>query len=260
MPRPPLEKMALPRIALLVLPSRMRTPAVTHRFWAKAMRLPAQPDGSADRGCCRRRLRTPRHGTIAQAADPVACCPDQVALNHIPGGVGQQDAAGVIGGDQVAGPGTAPADRIGGRGVEINSFVRIAQGQRAGDIRADGVALDQVSGGAAGEQLDARLPRIAIGGDQVARAEGGAADGVARRAGNAHSRPAVSQPGGPAGDGANQVALHDVVRRTGPIQKDAVLAVAGNQVASAAGDRRRWCFPAIGCGSRKAGWPKRTAP
>src|ERR1035441_5581651 len=40
-PRAPLEKMALPRIALLVLPARMRTPALMGT--AKAIRLPATP-------------------------------------------------------------------------------------------------------------------------------------------------------------------------------------------------------------------------
>src|ERR1035441_10136541 len=40
-PRAPLEKMALPRIALLVLPARMRTPALMGT--AKEIRLPAVP-------------------------------------------------------------------------------------------------------------------------------------------------------------------------------------------------------------------------
>ena len=48
--------------------------------------------------------------------------------------------------------------------------------------------------------------------------------------------PAIAEAAGPVRDGANQIPLHDIVGRAGPIQEDAVLAVAGDQVAGAGGN------------------------
>src|SRR5664280_1011054 len=152
----------------------------------------------------------------------------------MPGGVGQQKAPSIVGRDQIAGPCDDAPDRIRRRGFEINPFVSVAQCQGAGYICADLIALDDVSGSAGPNEVDASLSvGVAVAGDQVAGDRAGAADGIAGGAGNAHSRPSVRQAARPAGSSPNEVALDEVVCGGGPIQEDAVLAIAGNQVASA---------------------------
>ena len=94
----------------------------------------------------------------------------------------------------------------------------VAQCQSAGDIRADLIALDDVSGSADPNDVNASLSvRVAVAGDQVAGTRDGAADGIAGGAENAHSRPSIPHAARPAGSSPNEIALHEVVRRSGPI-------------------------------------------
>ena len=91
--------------------------------------------------------------------------------------------------------------------------------------------MNQVSGGAAGKQINAvHQPLAEI---TVARAGDRSPDGVAWALRKRPLPPGRFPTRWFRWRRPNKIALHEVVRRTGPIQKDAVLAVAGNQVARA---------------------------
>src|SRR5262249_21937089 len=132
----------------------------------------------------------------------------------------QRDAVAGVGGDDVAGPGPAAADRVVGA-VGDYPVPAVAEGRRRGEVRPDRVALDHV---AAGDQVHAGA---AVARDDVAGPRGGAADGVAVGEDD-DAVASVAQGRRPGGVGADEVARHHV---GGAVQVDAVVGVAGNQVA-----------------------------
>src|SRR5439155_13418378 len=121
--------------------------------------------------------------------------------------------------DQVAGARDGTADGIGGRSFVIDSLKGVAEPHGAGNVGADPIAQDLVARGGVPDQVDAG---VAVGGEEVARARGGAADEVARRARDPDPGPPVAQPTGPADGGANKIALHQVAQLSGAVLKEAV--------------------------------------
>src|SRR5262249_38836670 len=154
---------------------------------------------------------------------------DEVALHAVlEPHAGKVDAAVLVAGDEVAGPGLRPAHEVvaGFQGTEEDLDAdAVAQRPGAGHGGADVVALHDVVVAAVDRDADAAVAR-----DQVAGAGGRPPDGAAR----APARPADVDPGAVAerlraGDvGADEVPLHAV---PAPREGDAVAPVAGDEVA-----------------------------
>src|SRR5262249_30217210 len=145
-------------------------------------------------------------------------------------GVAEHDALVAVGGDDVPRRGAAAADDVAaGLLADPDARGAVAQGGVAGDGGADVVALDGVAERAGVEAGDAAQ---GVAGDDVAGPGGGAADRVV--AGPVGDQNSVFQirDGAEAGAvGADGVALHGVEARAGVREHDALVPVAGDDVA-----------------------------
>src|SRR5262249_24261970 len=110
-----------------------------------------------------------------------------------------------------AGGGGQAADRVaGGAGTELDAVTAVGDGGGASSIRADEVAGHQVVVRSRAADLHA-VGGVARG--HIARAGGGAADGVAGGAEVDDHAGAVGERGGAGGVGTDPVAHHQVARR-----------------------------------------------
>ena len=158
---------------------------------------------------------------VAKVAHAVLLCADEVPLDHVAGSVNEENTAGAVPGDQVPGPGQRAADRVGGGAFQVNPFVAVGEGDRAGQISTNAVALDHVPGRPVADRGNsAVLAVVAVAGDQVARAGSRAADEVAWGAGDADAGAVVLQGGCPRRRSAYDIPLDNRVRRS--VQEDTV--------------------------------------
>src|SRR5262249_6931202 len=123
---------------------------------------------------------------------------DVVAGNHGAGAAAEQeDGVGIICADEVPGDG-----RVRRTSGDANAADGVAAVERAGDIGADVVALEDVSGRCAAGDLN---PVAGVAADDVALGRGRAADQVVGVADG--DAAAVAQRGGAGGIQADDVAL-----------------------------------------------------
>ena len=143
---------------------------------------------------------------------------------------GNDVSFGVIG-DAVA----IGSDDVGlGTKPDQHAFKRVTEVSRAGHVRTDIVALNQVA--RCGRAGDVNTGRV-IAGDDVPRCRRGAADCIVRCTGlKADSVVGVTDGCRSCGIGANVVALYQVVIGAGVLDANAIVAVSGDDVP---GPRRR---------------------
>src|SRR5262249_3397785 len=91
---------------------------------------------------------------------------DRVATVHPDAATYQITGDGVVG-DDVAGRGRRPANRVYGGVVDQDSVLAVAQSLQAGDIGADQVALHQIAHGTAPGAID-QYTIAEVAGDEVA--------------------------------------------------------------------------------------------
>ena len=152
-----------------------------------------------------------------------------VALHLVRRGAaaGDVNAARIVAGDDVACFGCRPADGVAGRAIYVHTVAGVTQIDGAGDVGANVVALDFVPRGVGTREKDAAI----VGGDDVTRPSHRPSDGVAGRVIDIHAMTGVTQINGPAHVGADMVALNLIPRRAALVDVDAVLVIAGDQVA-----------------------------
>src|SRR5207248_7858505 len=162
--------------------------------------------------------------------------PDVVPGDDVPGRArpGDHDPVVRVAGDdvplrRVVDPVGVGADHVGRR-AEVGDApgVVVGDGERAGDVGADQVALDHVAGDVGPGQVDAA---DLVAGDDVPQAAGPADPVVAGRLADAHPLTGVGQGGGAGRVGADEVPHDRCAHRPDPGQAGAVLVVAGDQVA-----------------------------
>ena len=103
-------------------------------------------------------------GEVAHRDGPLDVGADQVARDQGPrrGRAGDQDSFRVPR-DEVARPAHGPADRVGrGTGVDQHAGPAVAQGECAGLVEADQVALDEVGAGVARSPRRCVLPEMRL--------------------------------------------------------------------------------------------------
>ena len=168
-----LEKIELVRIALLTALSVTATPVPP----LKAMMLPsfaAVPPMVLTEALSW--MWTPSE-PLPSGWVPVLSVPMKLPSTRMSGGAVLEDQAVlVVAGDDVAGGGRRAADDVADGG-QLDAVVAVGDGDGAGAVGADEVALDGVVADGAG--VDAVGDAVAaVAGDDVAVARGGAADGV----------------------------------------------------------------------------------
>ena len=140
----------------------------------------------------------------------------------------QHDAALRVAGDEVSRNGCGSADGVRIGVGDFDPAETVPQGCHARSIGADQIAFDEVAVGieaAIAIQPDAEL---AVAGDDVPRADYGAADDVSRPPGDLDSFIGIGQRGSPGGVRANIVSLDLIVVAAG--DENAVGGIARNDV------------------------------
>src|SRR5439155_22614976 len=95
------------------------------------------------------------------------------------------------------------ANRIAGRIAEVDAVFQIGQSRGAVNIGTDEVSLYQVSR----ERVSDKDAVTTVGGDDVSRAGGGAADCCALIGCRLHTTAGIAQSGGAGDVGADEIAL-----------------------------------------------------
>src|SRR5262249_51699793 len=139
------------------------------------------------------------------------------------------DAGFAVPRDNIAGPSGCSPDRVAPR-TEPDAGLSIAQGRRAGGVRADGIALHEDATRTVVLDQHA-VPAVAR--DDIACSGRGPPDEGARRiVEHVHSVSGIGYLGSAAGIGADVVALHRVARRwSEALDENAVPTVARDDVA-----------------------------
>ena len=150
-------------------------------------------------------------------------------MDHVPGSLAGVDVNASVGvaRNGVARARNAASDSIRRGTVEENAGIPVGQCPRSRDIQADEVTLNCVSGSVAPHQLH---PGLYVSRNHVARCCCRPADAVAARL-QQDSGPQITQRLGPGDVGANEVALDHVGRAVAAGEIDAVVGVAGDDVA-----------------------------
>src|SRR5262249_27369915 len=169
-------------------------------------------------------------GAVGAAADGVALHPVAArAVVHRVHDADDRDARAAVRRDDVA-----AADGVVVGAGDPDAVAGVAQGARAGGVGADVVALHHIIGGVHVPEHDARL---AVGGDDVPRRGGAAADDVAARPlGEPDARAPVAQGAVAHAGGADVIALDDVTGRAAVEDGDAAPGVARDEVAGLGGE------------------------